>query len=111
MPPTKVNNVLYIATLQIARYKDKLNYIQAIIEKTNCDFDARIVCDYYIDEIPLPNTSPEEIKEIERINRAEVISQQNIPKCLICGSTNIKKISGISKAGNIALFGIFPYVI
>ena len=30
-----------------------------------------------------------------------------VVKCSYCHSTNTKKISGVSKAGNIALFGIF----
>ncbi|MCM1100150.1 MAG: SEC-C domain-containing protein [Clostridium sp.] len=30
----------------------------------------------------------------------------NQPKCPTCNSTNIKKISGLSKAGSVALFGI-----
>ncbi len=33
--------------------------------------------------------------------------QANVPRCLTCQSTNIKKISGISKAGSVALWGIF----
>lgn len=32
---------------------------------------------------------------------------QNIPKCPICGSTNLSKITIAQKAGKIALFGIF----
>lgn len=31
----------------------------------------------------------------------------NIPKCPICGSTNLSKISALHKAGKIGLFGIF----
>lgn len=31
----------------------------------------------------------------------------NIPKCPTCGSTNIQKISGLSKAGSVALWGVF----
>ncbi len=34
-------------------------------------------------------------------------SQQNIPKCPICQSTNLSKITNTRKAGKIALFGIF----
>lgn len=34
-------------------------------------------------------------------------SQNNVPKCPTCGSTNIQKISGLSKAGSVALWGIF----
>ena len=33
--------------------------------------------------------------------------EHNIPKCPTCGSTNLKKISGLSKAGSVALWGIF----
>lgn len=32
---------------------------------------------------------------------------QNVPKCPTCGSTNIHKISAASKAGSVALWGIF----
>lgn len=31
----------------------------------------------------------------------------NVPKCPTCQSTNIKKISGLSKAGSVAMWGIF----
>lgn len=34
-------------------------------------------------------------------------TSQNIPKCPICGSTNLSKITIAQKAGKIALFGIF----
>lgn len=33
--------------------------------------------------------------------------QQNTPKCPICQSTNLSKITAVQKAGKIALFGIF----
>lgn len=33
--------------------------------------------------------------------------QANVPKCPICGSTNLSKITITHKAGKIALFGIF----
>lgn len=29
------------------------------------------------------------------------------PRCIYCSSTNIKKISGLSKTGSVVLFGIF----
>ena len=31
----------------------------------------------------------------------------NVPKCPTCGSTNLSKVSATSKAGSVALFGIF----
>lgn len=34
-------------------------------------------------------------------------SSENVPKCPTCGSTKIKKISGLSKAGSVAMWGIF----
>ncbi len=34
-------------------------------------------------------------------------TSQNVPKCPICGSTNLSKITIAQKAGKIALFGIF----
>ena len=30
-----------------------------------------------------------------------------VPKCLICGSTNVKKISGASRVASIGFWGIF----
>jgi len=38
--------------------------------------------------------------------RAILEERTNIPKCPTCGSTNLKKISGTSKAVSVALFGL-----
>lgn len=35
------------------------------------------------------------------------IQKSNVPRCPTCQSTDIKKISGLSKAGSIAMWGIF----
>ncbi|MFG6370176.1 MAG: hypothetical protein K1W16_17535 [Lachnospiraceae bacterium] len=85
--------------------KDKLGFINKLIEKTNCDFDsARIVCDYLIDGTPLPSTlSQAEIAH----NNAIAQEWQNKPKCPTCNSTNLKKISATSKVVNTAVFGLF----
>lgn len=40
-------------------------------------------------------------------NQAKQQEQSNRPKCPTCNSTDLKKISGISKAGSIALWGVF----
>lgn len=40
-------------------------------------------------------------------NRNIQDSNANIPKCPTCDSPNIKKISGLSKASSVALWGIF----
>ncbi|MCM1325115.1 MAG: hypothetical protein NC094_10300 [Bacteroidales bacterium] len=41
------------------------------------------------------------------IKQSFEIKNENQPKCPTCQSTNIKKISGVSKAGSVAMFGIF----
>jgi len=42
-----------------------------------------------------------------KITRGNQNSQQNIPKCPICNSTNIHKISGVNKVGSALAFGVF----
>ena len=85
--------------------KDKLRFINKLIELINCDFDsARLVCDYIIDgTLPPSNLSPQE----QAYNNAVAREALNKPHCPTCNSTNIKKISGLSKAGSVAMFGIF----
>lgn len=50
-------------------------------------------------------------KELEELKKYAVNIQAreslNKPHCPTCNSTNIKKISGLSKAGSVAMFGIF----
>lgn len=43
----------------------------------------------------------------EGIERRNLQAQQCVPKCPICGSTNLSKLSAIGKATKIGLFGIF----
>ncbi len=40
-------------------------------------------------------------------NNAVAGELQNVPTCPICRSTNLKKISGLSKVGSIAVWGVF----
>lgn len=35
------------------------------------------------------------------------IQESNVPRCPTCQSTDIKKISGLSKAGSVAMWGVF----
>lgn len=35
------------------------------------------------------------------------IQESNVPKCPTCQSTDIKKLSGLSKAGSVVMWGIF----
>ena len=43
----------------------------------------------------------------KQAQKQESSGNSNIPKCPYCNSTDLKKISGFSKAGSVALFGIF----
>lgn len=42
-----------------------------------------------------------------QINQQKQTEESNTPKCPHCNSTNIKSISGLNRAGSIAMFGIF----
>lgn len=42
-----------------------------------------------------------------QVNQQKQQQESNVPKCPTCGSTNLKKISGLSKAGSVALWGVF----
>lgn len=46
-------------------------------------------------------------KILESNYHVNVQSSSNVPKCPICGSTNLKKITGTRKAMKIGLFGLF----
>ncbi len=85
--------------------KDKLGFINKLVELVDCDFDsAKLVCDYIIDGTPLPTElSPQEIAH----NNAVAQEWLNKPKCPTCNSTNIKKIGGLERVGSVYMLGIF----
>lgn len=85
---------------------DKLEVLNLLVKKYNCDFnDAQSICDYYIDGKPLPNPdlTPQQIAQAN----AQAQDWLNKVHCPYCNSTNCKKISGVSKATSVAMFGIF----
>lgn len=89
----------------VAEKKDKLKYLNLLIEHFNCDYDcADKVIKFVFDNEPLPCTlTPQEIAH----NNQVAADWFNKPKCPICGSTNLSKISMMKKATKIAAFGIF----
>lgn len=89
----------------IAETKNKLKCIELLMNHYGCEFDeARIVMDFVIDKIPLPSTlSPQQ----QAHNQAVAREALNKPKCPTCSSTNIHKISTISKTTNTVMFGVF----
>lgn len=50
---------------------------------------------------------PFDIPEVIEEKVYSYSTSYNVPKCPTCQSTNLKKISGLSKAGSVALWGIF----
>lgn len=45
------------------------------------------------------------VKE-EILRQQKIDNQQNIPKCPTCGSTNVRPISGLNRAGSMFMWGI-----
>ena len=112
----------HIETLGISKTCD---YCGSPLKETEYIFDEAIeygdikpeirkaIFEKYIKNNPL--YSEEAVKDREEKEDWEMISlpssykpkEDNIPKCPICQSTNLSKITNTRKAGKIALFGIF----
>lgn len=41
-----------------------------------------------------------------QVNQQKQQQESSVPRCPTCGSTNLKKISGLSKAGSVAMWGL-----
>ncbi len=54
-----------------------------------------------------PHENKEEVAFSPDLHLDQSYEHNNIPKCPICGSTNIQKISGTKKAASAILLGIF----
>ena len=83
---------------KVLDFKDKNQYSEAnlyIIETTECD---EITAKAVFEELTYGLVMDPQLQFEENVN---------IPKCPTCGSTNIKKISGLSKVGSVALWGVF----
>lgn len=105
-----IRNFPYLQDEQTNKY---LSYIEAGIHITK-----QPPKDHYYDEPVISRdhlVNPFKQKEIERQEnlvkrRAEEVVQRNTTTtitCPYCKSTDCKKISGLSKAGSVALWGIF----
>lgn len=91
---------------KVGETKNKLKCIELLMEHYNCGFDeAREVMDFVLDGKPLPNPdlTPQQIAQAN----AQAQDWLNKVYCPYCNSTNCKKISGVSKATSVAMFGIF----
>lgn len=81
---------------------------------SNCGFDIPEFVKTYErilkQKIQEDRLNPERQKPVERpvekvVYRAPV--EDNVPRCPTCRSKNIKRISGLSKAGSVAMWGVF----
>lgn len=91
---------------KVGETKNKLKCIELLMKHYNCGFDeAREVMDFILDGKPLPNPdlTPQQIAQVN----AQAQDWLNKVHCPYCNSTNCKKISGVSKATSVAMFGIF----
>ena len=84
--------------------KDKLKAINLLVEHFQCGFEeAHHVCEYYIDQVPLPsNLTPQ---QQERVNYEARESMRKVT-CPYCGSVNVKKVSTISRMASVGFFGL-----
>lgn len=91
---------------KVGETKNKLKCIELLMKHYNCGFDeAREVMDFILDGKPLsnPDLTPQQIAQAN----AQAQDWLNKVHCPYCNSTNCKKISGVSKATSVAMFGIF----
>ena len=94
------------------KLQDTEYYFIESVERGNLKPEIRkAIFEKYIKNSPL--YSEEAVKDREEKEDWEMISlpssytPKNAPKCPICQSTNLSKITTVQKAGKIALFGIF----
>lgn len=84
--------------------------LQLIKELTKCDDNTAkllwvdLKCDFGTKE---NNAILQAREDYEREKRIQESQYRNNAECPYCHSKNTKKISGLSKAGNVALFGVF----
>lgn len=82
------------------------------IKCDNCGQEDNSIIDYKkMMKIYNVRDKKRNLQTFEREKRIEAAKQEtkidNQIKCPNCKSSNVKKISGLSKAGSVALFGIF----
>lgn len=77
------------------------NFIQAMM-----DLKEKDIIEYQL-KLSQFKSQVENKKQAQQQVKIQKQPEVNVPKCPTCGSTNIQKISGLSKAGSVALWGIF----
>ena len=107
----------FVDMLGIISDDDQQKGIEVVQRKTACDNDtANLVWAYFRREYGTKENNPimqaresfEKEQALEEYRqRAEEYKYRNNAECPYCHSKNTKKISGFSKAGSVAMFGVF----
>ncbi len=80
-------------------------YIQEVFK---CDEStAKEVFEIFKKENAQDLLTPEQAAANQAAYQTVMFQQQNKPKCPTCGSTNVKKISTVSKVAGASMFGLF----
>lgn len=91
-------NIIYELYIQ----NKKEEAINFVLEKTNCDRETAInIINGLMKDMTIPTQ--------QQIAQVNLVAQEalNKPKCPICQSTNLSKISTTKKVAKIAAFGVF----
>ena len=106
-----INGKEYDLSFILEFYKEhpdgKVKLIGSFRRMTNCGLkDAKDVIDKILETNEIPKVLI--LKQQEGSKSANTKpKEENKVHCPYCNSTNVNKISGLSKAGSIAMFGIF----
>lgn len=92
--------------------KNNENYdpFRYFMDHFNMDMVPALTLRNYIratNAIPKEYDSSREQEYDDEVGKIQRENPKYLPRCPVCQSTNIRKISGISKAGSAALFGLF----
>lgn len=103
-----INGKEYDLSFILEFYKEqpdgKVKLISNFMKMTNCGLkDAKDVIDKILETNEIPKVLI--LKQQEQVQESR--TADNAIHCPYCNSTNVSKISGLSKASSVVMFGIF----
>lgn len=101
-----INGKEYDLSFVLDFYKDhpdeKVKLIGTFRRMTNCGLkDAKDVIDKILETNEIPKVL------ILKQQESGKVKEDNKPRCPTCGSTNLSKVSTMSKAGSVFMWGLF----
>ncbi|WP_418966745.1 zinc-ribbon domain-containing protein [Butyribacter intestini] len=102
-----INGKEYDLSFVLDFYKDhpdeKVKLIGTFRRMTNCGLkDAKDVIDKILETNEIPK-----VLILKQQESSKPKEEYNKPKCPTCGSTNLSKVSTMSKAGSVFMWGLF----